>query len=573
MINAKRPLASISFLLASIIAVLPASTKPFSLPQEARNAQICVQQRAKFAKVMASALMQYAWQKQPGHRAIEEKLAQLYGPKVAFTQENTHNDVIALYNAIIKHHILDIKLQDFYIGASSSAYQIEGGLDATSAAARFYHDKAQLPIAGDAIDFYHRYAEIIKQMKDELHINSYRISLAWNRIQPTKDEFDLQAIEFYKDVIRTLLAHGIKPMVVFHHYDVPQWFEDLGGFELQENGHYFQEFCLQVYTQLAEELGDCLISMCNAPEGPAFKGYFTGDGTPGEKHNLQKTHTVIANMYYELVDAALAIQKKYDHLQRNNPTLQRPSIGTQINIVFIDPYHNSYNLKTHLGCAMGSYVQSGGTFDFLVNGVYCMYTPDADFMKSAKGVHVYREHKDAYKAFDWIGVNVYSNRFMNGFEQITGDKLIEEDEERYTDNANYRNYPEGIYRAVQIITEKVAIPLGKLRNKNGNPLPIIITENGLATKDHGKRTRYFQRAMWTITQLITEGYPVIGYLPWTSHDNYEWPTHDNPQGFDSKNYGFFGVNFDKNSSDYLQITLKEGAQYYADFARDFCTTA
>jgi beta-glucosidase len=104
-------------------------------------------------------------------------------------------------------------------------------------------------------------------------------------------------------------------MVVFHHYDVPQWFEDLGGFEFQENGKYFQEFCLKVYTELASELGYCLISMCNAPEGPAFKGYFTGDGTPGEKNNIQKTHTVIANMYYELVDTAHAIQRRY----KNHP--------------------------------------------------------------------------------------------------------------------------------------------------------------------------------------------------------------------------------------------------------------
>ena len=72
---------------------------------------------------------------------------------------------------------------------------------------------------------------------------------------------------------------------------------------------YFKQFCLKVYTELAQELGECLISMCCAPEGPAFKGYYTGEGTPGEKNNLQKTHTVIANMYYELVDTALEIQK------------------------------------------------------------------------------------------------------------------------------------------------------------------------------------------------------------------------------------------------------------------------
>jgi len=566
----KKTIISIkSLFLMGAIALSPA-LQAFALPASVKNAKIYAQQRAKFAKVMASAIVRHMWQNgQLEHTKIEEMLGQIYGPGLLATADNIQADIKALYDAILHNHSIDIEPEDFLLGASSSAYQIEGGLDETSAAARFYQDKAELPTAEDAIDFYHRYETDIEQLEQELHINAYRISIAWNRIQPQFGIFDMDAIEFYKNVIRALIARGIKPMVVFHHYDVPQWFEDLGGFELQENGKYFQEFCLKVYTELATELGYCLISMCNAPEGPAFKGYFTGDGTPGEKDNIQKTHTVIANMYYELVDTARAIQRRYKKLHQENPLLQRPSIGTQINIVLIDPYNNS--LKTTLGCAMGSYIQSGGTFDFLVNGVYSMYTPDADFMKTAKGLNVYREHKYAHKAFDWIGVNVYSNRFIDGFAPVT--TVIETDEERYTDNKNYRNYPEGIYRAVQIITEKVATPLGKIRNKNGKPLPIIVTENGIATKDDGKRTRYFQRAIWTITQLIKEGYPVVGYLPWTSHDNFEWPTQDNPQGFDSKNYGFFAVNFDKNSPDYMKRTLKDGSQYYANFAQGFFAQA
>lgn len=561
-------------LLTILIALLPVSITAIELPTPLQNAQIYAKQRAKYAKVMSAALVKHFWQQPFAHTLIEEKLAQVYGPGLFPTQENIKTDVEALYTAIKNNSLVNISPEEFLVGASSSAYQIEGGLDETSAAARFYQNKANLTIAGDAIDFYNRYKTDIKQLKEELHINAYRISLAWNRIQPKQDIFDMQAIEFYRNVISTLLAQGIKPMVVFHHYDVPQWFEDLGGFELQENGKLFQEFCLKVYTTLAEELGDCLISMCNAPEGPAFKGYFTGEGTPGEKNNIQKTHTVIANMYYELVDTALAIQKKYTALKYMQPELKQPSIGTQINVVLLDPHVDSKGtLKTSLGCAMADYIQSGGTFNFLVNGEYCMYTPDADFMKSAKGINVYRYHAQAHKAFDWIGVNVYSNRFLNGFEQISGSKLIEEDEERYTDNANYRNYPEGIYRAVQMISDNVAVPLGKLKNKDGKPLPIIVTENGIATKDDKKRTRYFQRAIWTITQLIKDGYAVVGYLPWTSHDNYEWPTQDNPQGFDSKCYGFFAVNMDKNSPQYLQRTLKEGSRYYATFAQTFFNVA
>lgn len=573
MTHKKNIYSFLPLLLTATIALSPAISRPIELPQTIKNASISLRKRALFGKIMMSALWKHAYTNNNAHTLIEEDLAIYYGPAVFATPQAIHNSAQSLSTALAKNPYTK-NLKKFLLGASSSALQIEGGLDANSAAARFYKDKAHLPTPEDAIDFYNRYESDIKQLADELHINAYRISLAWNRIEPELGVFDQDALIFYRNVIRALLAQGIQPMVVFHHYDVPTWFEDLGGFELEHNGKLFQEFCLTVYTALAEELGECLISLCNAPEGPAFKGYFIGDGTPGEKNNLQKTHTVIANMYYELIDTALNIKKAYDHLKKTNPQLKKPSIGTQINIVPLDPHPSTISswksrLATSFGCAMAGYIQSGGTYNFLVNGEYMMYTPDAHFMKQAKAVDVYRYHANAHKAFDWIGVNIYSNRFLNGFEQITGDKLIETDEERYTDNANYRNYPEGIYRAVQIIADTVAAPLGKLRNKNGNPLPIIVTENGIATKDDGKRTRYFQRALWTITKLIEDGYPVIGYLPWTSHDNYEWPTPDNPEGFGSKCYGFFAVNFDKNSPDYLTRTLKEGSYYYANFAKTF----
>lgn len=560
---------SYASLIAITLALTPTINSPMALIQnKIHNASISARKKAQFAKVFAAAFYQHACGRTIAHLNIEKKLAKLY--KIEYTPEQTAKNLLDA----IKNNTTVTSFNQFYIGASSSAYQIEGGLDDNSAAARFYKNKAQLPTAGDAIDFYHRYPSIIKQTKEELNINAFRISLAWDRIQPQQGVFDMDAIAFYKDVIRTFLAHGIKPLVVFHHYDVPTWFEDLGGFELQKNGTFFKQFCLKVYTELAEELGECLISMCCAPEGPAFKGYYTGDGTPGKKGDIQTTHVVIANMYYELVDTALAIQKLYTQLHCENPAIKKPFIGTQINVIFLDPHQNSQKttgskLATAMGCAFASYVQSGGAFNFLVNGHYCMYTPDADFMKDAKNINVYRYHSQAYQAFDWIGVNIYSNRFMDGFTPIPNDELIEDDAERYTDNPNYRNYPEGIYRAVQLITENVAKPLGKLKNKNGEPVPVIVTENGIATKDNTKRTHYFQRALTTITALINDGYPVIGYFPWTSHDNYEWPTQDKPDGFGAKCYGFFAVNFDKNSPDYLSATLKEGSRFYANFAKSF----
>jgi beta-glucosidase/6-phospho-beta-glucosidase/beta-galactosidase len=165
----------------------------------------------------------------------------------------------------------------------------------------------------------------------------------------------------------------------------------------------------------------------------------------------------------------------------------------------------------------------------------------------------------APQSLDWIGLNFYSN--MNMF--IT--KPQEETESEYTtENPRYRNYPEGIERAIEVISNAIAKPLG---------IPIIITENGIATQNipdgEQKREHFFARALASIQTLLQKNYNLIGYLPWASHDSYEWPSATYPEAFGVRNYGFFSVNFDKKSRDYLKRTLKPSSFYYRDFIKGY----
>ena len=80
--------------------------------------------------------------------------------------------------------------------------------------------------------------------------------------------------------------------------------------------------------------------------------------------------------------------------------------------------------------------------------------------------------------------------------------------------------------------------------------------------------RFFQRSLYTIRNLIEEGYPIIGYTPWASHDNYEWPSEKQPDTYD-RPYGFFHVEFDKDSPNYLKRTIKDGAHFYCDIITEY----
>lgn len=63
-------------------------------------------------------------------------------------------------------------------------------------------------------------------------------------------------------------------------------------------------------------------------------------------------------------------------------------------------------------------------------------------------------------------------------------------------------------------------------------LPILIGENGIATKNHEPRpdgwdaARYVEAHVDEVTRAMADGVPVLGYCWWTLTDNFEWGSYD-----------------------------------------------
>ena len=98
----------------------------------------------------------------------------------------------------------------FLWGASSSAFQIEGGWDeggkgmtvADFNSFKLSDKQADTKVASD---FYHHWKEDIDLMK-ELGLKAYRFSLSWARIIPDGDgEVNPEGIAFYNKVIDYLI--------------------------------------------------------------------------------------------------------------------------------------------------------------------------------------------------------------------------------------------------------------------------------------------------------------------------------------------------------------------------------
>jgi len=471
--------------------------------------------------------------------------------------EDPEQSAAALRTAIQNNTALNQDLKNnphqFLLGASSSSYQIEGGLDDGNATAQFNKQRG-LPMAGDAIDFWNRYKTDIPEMKEKLNINSFRLTVEWGRVQPTADTWDEDAIARYVDIMKLLKAHDIEPIIEFNHYTIPLWFAQLKGFEKIENNRDFVKFSEKVYEALHEHV--TYWSTFCAIEGYAFKSYYQADNAPGER-DLQKTMEVMANMLEAHVDVYRAIKALYTAKSAINKNIPNPQIGIQKNIVPLDAINKTWKHTVNwpvskLFTMMGEAAQNKGFFNFFNTGSFYVWLPTKAYVKTKYNPH-------AKDSLDWIGVNIYSNMYM-----LWSQRQEETVTDRQTANVNYRDYPEGIYRAVETIHKNIAQPLN---------VPIIVIENGIATDNtdagNAKRTRFFQRTLFTIRKLLEENYNIIGYTPWAAHDNYEWPSVEQQDPWNSRRYGFFYVDFDKNSKDYLQRTLKTGAYYYRDFLKSF----
>ncbi len=117
---------------------------------------------------------------------------------------------------------------DFKWGTSTSSYQVEGawleggkGMSTWDAYSHIPGMIANGDTGDIANDLYHLYPSDIKLMQKH-GLKHYRFSIAWNRIMPTGiAPVNQVAIDYYSDLINTLLAHDIEPHATIYHSETP----------------------------------------------------------------------------------------------------------------------------------------------------------------------------------------------------------------------------------------------------------------------------------------------------------------------------------------------------------------
>jgi beta-glucosidase len=194
--------------------------------------------------------------------------------------------------------------KDFLWGASTSAYQVEGGIENNdwAQAAR----EGKFPPAGKACDHYNRFEEDFTLARTLGH-NAHRFSIEWARIEPREGEFDAQAIEHYRQVLVSLRQHGLEPFVNLWHYTVPVWFAERGGFEHKDAEKVFARYCSYVVQQLGSEAKFWLT--LNEPMVFASGAYLRGKWPPFQRNffMFMKIQSCLVSAHNQAYDAIKAI--------------------------------------------------------------------------------------------------------------------------------------------------------------------------------------------------------------------------------------------------------------------------
>ncbi|MFF7791287.1 family 1 glycosylhydrolase [Streptomyces sp. NPDC007991] len=294
-----------------------------------------------------------------------------------------------------------------------------------------------------------------------LGFTDYRFSIEWARIEPAEGHFSRAAIAHYRRMVEGALERGLRPMVTLQHFTVPRWFAERGGWTADGATALFERYV----AATAPVIGTGVRHVCTINE-PNIAAIF------GAVQELGTEEPLLAGL-----------------------PLPDKAIGDAL----IDAHHRARAAVK----AISADIQVGWT---VANQVY-QALPGADEVTAA-----YRHPREdvfleAARGDDWIGVQSYTRTRIGP----DGPLPAPDDAERTLNGWEY--YPQALGHALRHTAKVVG------------DLPLIVTENGIATDDDSRRIDYTTGALQEVAAALEDGLDVRGYLHWSALDNYEWGSY------------------------------------------------
>lgn len=126
-----------------------------------------------------------------------------------------------------------------------------------------------------------------------------------------------------------------------------------------------------------------------------------------------------------------------------------------------------------------------------------------------KRAAVYGPFLEAARKDDFFGVQTYTRA-------IVGEKDLPPAKDAELTATGWEFYPEALEHTIRYAAQKTGVP-------------VIVTENGIATDDDERRVEYIRRAPAGVQRCLDDHIDVRDYIHWSLMDNFEWNSGFKPK--------------------------------------------
>lgn len=252
-------------------------------------------------------------------------------------------------------------------------------------------------ISAKATDHYNSYKDDF-DLLDKMHLNAFRFSIEWSRIEPKEGKWDPKEIEHYRTYLKTLKARGIEPMMTLLHFTLPVWFAEKGGFEKRANVKYFVRYAEKIMSELGEHVR--YVITINEPETLISEAYHQGNWPPAQQSKV---------MAYRVLRNQIRAHKKVAKLIHGMNRKYKVSIAK--NSAFMYPGDDA--VLSRVSAAVLQYFQD----DYILRRVY----KSCDFIGVnyyfSNRVYGYRMHNENTKVSD-LGWDLHPDHLQYVLERL-----------------------------------------------------------------------------------------------------------------------------------------------------------
>ena len=419
-------------------------------------------------------------------------------------------------------------------------------------------DEDKVYLSHEGIDFYHRYKEDLKLMK-EMGFKCFRTSISWARIFPDGDEEkpNEAGLRFYDDLFDEIIKDGMEPLVTLSHYETPlHLMTEYGGWISDKMLGFYQNYVNAVFERYKNKVRYWLTfnEINNMYRRPTISAGILSV-TPKNKENpLEVSKEELWTAYCHILVANAWTVKKGHEI---NPDFK---IGCMMASSSVATYPYDCNPEN----IMGAYqLQRTANFYFadpmclgIIPGyVRKMWKDDGfDYSFSKEDLKLIKDNTVDYFALSYYRSGTYSIDVENAFDTggIKGKKnpyLKEESPKPWS----WPIDPVGLRYTCNVLSDRYHLPLFIV--ENGIGLDESLNEND--TVEDSFREKYIREHVRQLKLAIDDGCEIMGYLYWGPLDIVSAGT-----GEMKKRYGFVYVDRYNDVSGSLARNKKKSFYWY-----------